>query len=560
MVSCVSMPAKGITTLRRHRRRSKKCGGKHADGVKKRTSDACDSEYVHMDFEKGATTTCRRSQVSNSTFHLTQLQWRLSQVDAKGYCQEDTWFDSVSIMESESDDEFISVYGDGFPSMSNAIGNISSGQLLQYESSSCFMVGKCKYEQYHETQLKTEGGRKSKEGPKESNSWVSIISKEADDRKKKTLDRSRGSCESVDDERRNSEEKSVPSGLCKIIPCASYNESTLAANIASQIRKYAVYRISFKRTSREAEEQIKEYSSKLFLYRPRAGCTISSSNEKANPGCWAEIPPSTFQVRDETYFKYSDLDSSNFFPESHVYDRFDSYSNVDLCFPEIKGIADLSLRNVPRGRDGEGMSLVLYFKVSENFDMSPQCQDNIKKFVNDEMEKVKGFAKDSSVPFRERLKIMAGQVNPDDINLSSTEKKLVGAYNKKSVLSRPQHSFYKGPNYFEIDLDIHRFSFISRNGLESFRDRLKNGVLDLGLTIQAQKQEELPEQMLCYLNHCSCGAPKIFSRFIHSHGEKLHLCCIAELGGSETDDAELSDCTLMALRYHELADQRKGGN
>ncbi|KAE8657740.1 BTB/POZ domain-containing protein [Hibiscus syriacus] len=28
--------------------------------------------------------------------------------------------------------------------------------------------------------------------------------------------------------------------------------------------------------------------------------------------------------------------------------------------------------------------------------------------------------------------------------------------------------------------------------------------------------------------------------------------------GSETDDAELSDCTLMALRYHELADQRKG--
>ncbi|KAE8682477.1 hypothetical protein F3Y22_tig00111238pilonHSYRG00080 [Hibiscus syriacus] len=29
---------------------------------------------------------------------------------------------------------------------------------------------------------------------------------------------------------------------------------------------------------------------------------------------------------------------------------------------------------------------------------------------------------------------------------------------------------------------------------------------------------------------------------------------------SETDDAELSDCTLMALRYHELADQRKGGN
>ncbi|KAE8702634.1 putative CCCH-type zinc finger family protein [Hibiscus syriacus] len=35
---------------------------------------------------------------------------------------------------------------------------------------------------------------------------------------------------------------------------------------------------------------------------------------------------------------------------------------------------------------------------------------------------------------------------------------------------------------------------------------------------------------------------------------------VTDAGGSETDDAELSDCTLMALRYHELADQRKGGN
>lgn len=94
MGGCVSIPATRLKPRRKHCRPSGKRQGKigtsSTDRFKKKNSDArhvtdfAVSEIVHMDFDKGATTTCRRSEVSNSAFHLTQLQWYHSPLDANG--------------------------------------------------------------------------------------------------------------------------------------------------------------------------------------------------------------------------------------------------------------------------------------------------------------------------------------------------------------------------------------------------------------------------------------------------------------------------------------------
>ncbi|XP_044504678.1 uncharacterized protein LOC123224949 [Mangifera indica] len=549
MGACASTPVHGIKVRRRRRYRVSKWHRKVSnavfDGTKKKgrdsgpcVADFAVSQYVHKDFENGLTATGKRSELPNTTIHLRQLQWCLSrELDANVICQEDAWFDSVSILESDSDDEYISVYGDGFPIVGNTIGTISGGQMVQYESSACIMDDKGQYEEFHESYVEMDTGKAEKCLSKDESSKFTCISAQGYDlsrlgktdeifsKRKKVLDQSYGSFKGLIDNRRDSEGNNMKSSLARMVPSVSFNDKNFSSTVSGpqpQRKKSAVFRLSFKRRSCDGEETTELCASKRFVYRPKAGFIIPRcTDEKPTPGCWSEIPPSTFKLRGESYFKDKRKspapDHSPYIPigvDLFVCPRKVNHIAQHLELPNVKAdgkvppllIVNIQLPTYPAAMflgdsDGEGISLVLYFKLSENFekDISLQYQESIKKLVEDEMERVKGFPKDSFVPFRERLKILAGLVNPEDLNLSSTERKLVNAYNEKPVLSRPQHNFYKGPNYFEIDLDIHRFSYISRKGLDSFRDRLKSGVLDMGLTIQAQKPEELPEQVLCCL-------------------------------------------------------------
>ena len=92
------------------------------------------------------------------------------------------------------------IHADSFP-------RLSSAQVLQYETSSCFMDNKL-YKEYHERYLKIDGGKTdkflSKDGFKDSNGFALLSAQgyelaclgkaeEFSTKRKKNLDRSYGS-------------------------------------------------------------------------------------------------------------------------------------------------------------------------------------------------------------------------------------------------------------------------------------------------------------------------------------------------------------------------------
>ncbi|CAN6477397.1 unnamed protein product [Victoria cruziana] len=452
-------------------------------------ADFAITEFVQNDLEKAATAH-GRTEVSNLTLHLTQLQWHRDHNDASVLHQEEAWFDSVSILESDNDEDFCSVYGDCFPIINN-----SSGAAQDFPDG----VPTSLTVDHH---LKTDGGKpmcSNKDQSKELNSLAaedaqgydipylcktdeagaSISGTEVNTRKKRSLEDACGDFNPVKENTSNAEEKNndqlqkqrTMSCLPRLVPTVSFNDKTqpLSPGPPSQRKKSAVIRVSFKRRSYDGDDTTavtQICASKKFLYHPRAGFQIPcSSGDKQTQGCWSHVEPCLFKLRSENYFRDKKKGPApNYAPFSPFgVDLFTSSQKIHhiaqyLELPCVKPqggmpsilIVNIQLPTYPAAMflsesDGEGMSLVLYFKISDSFekDISPHFQESIKKLIDDELEKVKGFAVDSVVPFRERLKIMARVVNPDELRLNSAEKKLVHAYNEKPVLSRPQHCFYK---------------------------------------------------------------------------------------------------------------------
>ncbi|KAL8533727.1 hypothetical protein ACS0TY_009936 [Phlomoides rotata] len=454
MGGCVSKPNKRLKSKAKYIYRPFKLGRKIAPSSTIAPVDnpayeeVSDGETVFLDIQNGEPTVCTSSEVQNLDF---QVPLSHNQVGANKISREEQWFDSISVLDSDSDEDFVSIVGDGFTFLDNP----TESQMANFDKTK-----ETFYFDYERIQDFVYPAT-------ETQSLDLSSSTKADETH---------SCHAkLDSHLSQVDGGDVPTDL---------------------------------------------YSSEKYSLNPRDGLLIPlSMDDKPAEGCWCPVSPSAFKLRGENYFRdKKKCPAANYSPYIPIgVDLFACSRKIHhiaqhIELPSVEShlqvpallIVNIQLPTYPasvfRGdSDGEGMSLVVYFKVSENFDAetSSKYLDTLKRFFANEMETVKSFAKESVVPYRERLKIMVNPVNPEDLGLSSTERKLLHAYKDKPVLSRPQHAFYKGPNYFEIDLDVHRFSYISRKGLEAFRERLKHGIIDLGLTIQAQTPEEQPEKVLC---------------------------------------------------------------
>ncbi|KAK9272365.1 hypothetical protein L1049_002736 [Liquidambar formosana] len=451
---------------------------------------------------------------------------------------EEVWFDTVIVFESDCDDDFHSVHDDTLSMNGSERVSVSSiSSLRDLNQKDCNGIVPCSYDQQQNAKESSGENCESNvagEIGKNDNTLVPL-QKDVDCQPKPDTPLSGVktpvflddvSVLSVDESSGRDEGGVLQHcGLLQntCLPCLASNAPSvdkkrpLSPDTPSSRRKPSL-KLSFK--FREGHSNPTLFSPKTILQRPKAGSQIPyCPTGKKMSNCWSPIEPSTFKVRGQNYIRDKKKDFAQNYAAFYPFgvDVFSCQRKIDHIARFVELPAVNASEKVPpilivniqipwypatifqSESDGEGMSLVLYFNLSECYskELPPHFQETIRRIIDDEVERVRGFPVDSIVPVRERLKILGRVVNMEGLHLSAAERKLMNAYNEKPVLSRPQHEFYLGENYLEIDLDVHRFSYISRKGFEAFQDRLKHCILDFGLTIQGNKAEDLPENMLC---------------------------------------------------------------
>lgn len=146
---CVSKPKQKVKSNAKYLYKSCKFRTKIAPSVPaapvKNFVSSSVQELASLDIQSGETTTCCGSETQIRTFQHCELQQNHIDVGTNGTCQEEEWFDSVSVLDSDTDEDFISVDCEFFASLSTVWSSVD-GQTTQFEGNSCFVDYLCRTE------------------------------------------------------------------------------------------------------------------------------------------------------------------------------------------------------------------------------------------------------------------------------------------------------------------------------------------------------------------------------------------------------------------------------
>jgi len=81
--------------------------------------------------------------------------------------------------------------------------------------------------------------------------------------------------------------------------------------------------------------------------------------------------------------------------------------------------------------------------------------------------------------------------NLDELGFPS----LIVSYNAKPVLIRRTGTIFRGDNYMEMNLHVHKFANVAKQSIHLLSSRCSQLYMQIGFVIEGREDKELPENL-----------------------------------------------------------------
>jgi len=148
---------------------------------------------------------------------------------------------------------------------------------------------------------------------------------------------------------------------------------------------------------------------------------------------------------------------------------------------------------LPEG-DGRGASVVFYFRITQETLTALHTLEQDASSVSPALRLLAEWCRlaPDDPAFRARFKCIGWIQDIEKYRLPSISSR----YNGKPVLIKKTGSMYRGPNFIEMDVNVHRFTYPCRACLIGMKEMLAQMVIRAGFCIEGRCEEELPEVLL----------------------------------------------------------------